>query len=360
MKVVVVGAGYAGTLAANRLAKKVRGARVTVVNPRPEFVERVRLHQRVAGTSDAVAPLASMLSGGVELHVGAVDKIGEDSVALEGGGSLDFDYLFLAVGSTVRPLPGTVPVGTWEGAERAGAALAGLARGSAVTVIGGGATGIETAAEIAAARPDVRVRLVGSSVAADFSGAARRRVLAGLARLNVETVEESVVEVDPGEGEFGGVLRLASGAALSSDLTLWAIVSGVPDLAARSGLTVDAQGRAVVDDCLRSVDNDRIFVVGDCAAVPGTRFACQSAGPQGAVAVNNLARLLKGRAPEPYAMRYVARGVTLGREEAVAQFTHRDDTLRGGYLAGRTAARVKELGSRGAKYGARAGTGLGS
>lgn len=255
---------------------------------------------------------------------------------------------------------GTVPIGTWEGAERAGAALAALAPGSTVTVVGGGATGIETAAEIAVGRPDVRVRLIGSSVGEDFSRTPRQHVLAGLDRLNVDVQEDGVTEVAEGTREFDGVLRLESGAELPSDLTLWGIVSGVPVLAARSGLAVDAEGRALVDDCLRSVDNDRIFVVGDCAAVPGTRFACQSAGPQGAQAVNNLALLLKGRAPQPYAVRYVARAVTLGRRDAVAQFTHRDDTLRRGYLTGRTAARIKEMGSRGAKYGARTGSGLGT
>ncbi|MYW14884.1 dehydrogenase, partial [Streptomyces sp. SID2955] len=38
MKVVVVGAGYAGTLAANRIARRLRSAAVTVINPRPDFV----------------------------------------------------------------------------------------------------------------------------------------------------------------------------------------------------------------------------------------------------------------------------------------------------------------------------------
>src|SRR5437016_4506761 len=45
MKIVVVGAGYAGMLAPNRLVKKVKAAEITVINPRPGFVERVRLHQ---------------------------------------------------------------------------------------------------------------------------------------------------------------------------------------------------------------------------------------------------------------------------------------------------------------------------
>ncbi|AZM90651.1 FAD-dependent oxidoreductase [Streptomyces sp. W1SF4] len=351
MKVVVVGAGYAGMLAANRIAKKVRGAEITVVNPRAEFVERVRLHQQVAGTAAVATPLTSMLRPGITVRVATVEEVGDGRVTLAGGETLDFDHAFLAVGSTVRAMEGTVPVGTWEGAERARAQLDALPAGSTVTVVGGGATGIETAAEIAEARPGLRVRIIGPSVADGFSDRARTKARAGLERLGVEVVDDTVT------GVVDGTVRLGSGVEAVSDLTLWAIVSDVPDLAARSGLTVDARGRALVDECLRSVDDGRIFVVGDCAAVPGARFACALATPQAAHAADTLVRLIGGREPEPYALRYVARAVTLGRKGAVAQFTHRDDTLRRACLTGRTAVVLKELAARGGRYGARTGVG---
>ena len=44
-RVVVIGGGYAGTMAANRLVRP--DINVTLVNPRPAFVERIRLHQHV-------------------------------------------------------------------------------------------------------------------------------------------------------------------------------------------------------------------------------------------------------------------------------------------------------------------------
>ncbi|WP_030265283.1 NAD(P)/FAD-dependent oxidoreductase [Streptomyces violens] len=350
MRVVVVGAGYAGVLAANRVAGKVKAAEITVVNPRPEFVERVRLHEQVAGTGVAATPLASMLREGVDVRVGVVDKIGDGQVTLDDGGSVDFDHLVLAVGSTVAPLPGTVAVGTWEGAEEARGALAGLARGKVVTVIGGGLTGIETAAEIAYGRPDLRVRIVGPTIAASLSAGARERVRAGLDRLGVEVVEDSVERIDPGE------VRLRSGSSVASDLTLWAVIGSVPDLAARSGLEVEGDGRAVVDEYLRSVSDPRIFVVGDCAAVPGARAACATALPQGAHAADTLARVMQGREPEPYSMGYVGQALSLGRRDGVLQASRRDDTVRRFYLAGRTASVVKERICRYAKYGARTAT----
>jgi NADH dehydrogenase FAD-containing subunit len=124
MRLVVVGAGYAGTIAANRLAKRVRAAQITVINPRADFVELVRLHEQIAGTAAAATPLASMLREGVTTRVDTVDKIGDGQVTLGDGAGLDFDYLFLAGGSTVASLPGTVAVGTWEGAAVPGSRAA--------------------------------------------------------------------------------------------------------------------------------------------------------------------------------------------------------------------------------------------
>lgn len=362
MRIVVAGAGYAGTLAANRLAKKVPGAEVVVVNPRADFVERVRLHQHVAGTGTVATPLAEMLRGGVGVRLAAVEKVGDGGVTLDSGESVDFDYLVLAVGSTVSPPAGTVPVGTWEGAECARAALALLPPGATVTVIGTGATGIETAAEIADGRPDLGVRLVGNRLAATFSDGARRRVRAGLERLKVPVVEDTVTEVLRGQGEAGADRLLLrhrsgeSGGGVSSDLTLWAVLGSIPDLAGRSGLEVDERGRAVVDAYLRSVSDPRIFVVGDCAAVPGSRAACQTAGPQGAHAADTLARVIRGRTLKPYSMGYFGTGLTLGRRDGVIQLSRRDDSARRQYLAGRPAVVVKEGATLGAKYGSRTAT----
>ena len=50
--IVVIGGGYAGTLAANHLRLRA-DVEITLVNPRPVFVERIRLHQLAAGSGTA-------------------------------------------------------------------------------------------------------------------------------------------------------------------------------------------------------------------------------------------------------------------------------------------------------------------
>ncbi|MGW5922765.1 NAD(P)/FAD-dependent oxidoreductase [Nocardia fluminea] len=349
MDIVVIGAGYAGTVAANRLNKKVPDARITVVNPRGDFIERVRLHEQLAGSGAAARPLTEMLRDSIAVEIANVDKIGDGAVSLDDGRSLSFDHAILAAGSVASPLPGAIAVDTWEGAEQARIALAAVPADGFVTVIGGGLTGIETTAEIAEARPDLRVRLASETVAGALSAGAQRHIRDALARWNVEIVPDRVAEID------GTTLRLRSGTELDSDLTLWAIISAVPELAARSGLAVDLDGRALVDAYLRSITDSRVFVVGDCAAVPGMRMACATAAPQGAHAADTLARMSKGREPRPFSLGYSGQGLSLGRHDGLVQATDRNDVARRLYLGGSVASFAKERISRYAAYASRTG-----
>jgi NADH dehydrogenase FAD-containing subunit len=56
--VAIIGAGYAGVLAANRLrssltAEETGRVRVVMINRTSDFVERIRLHEVAAGTIEA-------------------------------------------------------------------------------------------------------------------------------------------------------------------------------------------------------------------------------------------------------------------------------------------------------------------
>ncbi|NED66493.1 NAD-binding protein, partial [Streptomyces sp. SID10244] len=61
-QIVVLGGGYAGTMAANRLSAEGTAAEITVVNARPRFVHRIRLHQWIAGTGTAEEDYRHVLS----------------------------------------------------------------------------------------------------------------------------------------------------------------------------------------------------------------------------------------------------------------------------------------------------------
>ncbi len=353
MKVVIVGAGYAGTIAANRLARRLDDAQITVVNPRPLFVERVRLHEQLSGHANAATDLSRMLHTGISTRVGTALKVNAGAVTLNDGGELEYDYAIVAVGSRSEPLPGAIAMTTWDAAEQARGAVETLGAGCTVTVIGSGLTGIESAAELAESRPDLNVRVVGTQLGPSLSNGARARVRKGLEHLGVEVVTGKVRAVAQTAGPQTQPVTLESGEELPSDLSLWAVVSGVPDLVYDSNLRVNDEGRAVVDDFLRSVDDQRIFVVGDCAAVPGARMACATAAPQGAHAADTLIRMVSGREPKRYSMGYVGQAVSLGRHDGVIQMVRRDDSPRDLHISGRSAAFVKERICRYAKRGTR-------
>src|SRR5690242_19960763 len=93
-RVLVIGGGYAGVMAANRLTSRDELA-VALVNPRPHFVERIRLHQLVAETGDAAVDYRRVLNDRVRLVVGSVERIDTAArrVSLASGATLDYDYL---------------------------------------------------------------------------------------------------------------------------------------------------------------------------------------------------------------------------------------------------------------------------
>ncbi|MYS42248.1 FAD-dependent oxidoreductase, partial [Streptomyces sp. SID5998] len=80
-RIIVLGAGHAGAIAAGRLARRLRRDDVSLVlvNAEPDFVERVRLHQLAAGQDLRPRPLAEMFAGtGVDLRIARVTAVDAD------------------------------------------------------------------------------------------------------------------------------------------------------------------------------------------------------------------------------------------------------------------------------------------
>jgi NADH dehydrogenase len=345
-KVVVIGGGYAGAVAANRLRLR-RDIEITLVNPRPQFVERMRLHQFVAGTHEAAIGYDTLLGAGVRFVVDRAVRIDTAArmVELSSGRALGYDYLVYAVGSTATvpaSVPGAAefayPIAEYEHAQRLRAALGEVPVEAPVVVVGGGLTGIETAAELVEQGRTVTI-VSGDRLAANFSNPARRSVAKWLAGNGVDVREEVRVR----EVRRDGVV-LADGEVLPSALTIWTAGFGVPELASHSGLRTDELGRLLTDETLTSIDDDRIVAAGDAVAPSGRplRMSCYAAQPLGAQAADNVLARIAGSEPSVLDVAFVACTVGLGSRAGVMQFSRRDDTPVPMYLGGRVAGQIKE------------------
>ncbi|WP_278261712.1 FAD-dependent oxidoreductase [Nocardia sp. AG03] len=348
-RIVVLGAGYAGLAAARGLARSMRGARITVVDTRAEFVERVRLHQAVAGQRVRRWDLRKMLGDkGIEFIQARVTDLDPAArrVRLDTGTELAYDTLVYALGSAAdRSVPGVVEharcLATPEDVRTLPA--------GPVVVVGAGATGIELAAELAEAHPESLVTLLGvRAPGAWLSARAVERIGGALADLGVEIrTEAKVVEVLP-----EGVL-LADGTVVPAATVVWTAGFTVPDLARRAGLEVDEHGRVRTDETLRSRSHPAVYAAGDAALMTGPgdrplRMACATAIPTGGYLARAIAARARGAEPKPMRFRYYLQCLSLGRRAAVIQVLTPDDRPARTVLHGRLGAWVKELIVRGA------------
>jgi len=353
--VIVIGGGYAGTLAAVRLAGRGKDrVRVTLLSGDGVLTQRLRLHQVAAGQRVA-APDLDRLTGprvtvvrgwatGLDTARGRVRYAGE-----RGSGALPYDRVVLATGSLVDtgPVPGAGRYAhTLSGpaaARRLHEAFRALPPGAALTVAGGGLTGIEAVTELAAARPDLRVRLVTSGPLGDWMAPAGRTYLTGaLRRRGIEVIDGATVTAVEADR------LLAGGTAIPHDLAVWCGGFTCPPLAADAGLATDARGAAVTDAALRSVSHPEICAVGDAGAPPlpggtGYQMTCQAGVPAAAHAADVIDAERRGRTPEPFDFGYIHRPLSLGRGDGLIQFMRRDDTPRDRVLTGRAAAAYKEI-----------------
>ncbi|QGN47409.1 NAD(P)/FAD-dependent oxidoreductase [Micromonospora sp. WMMD558] len=346
--VVVAGGGYAGVMAANRLTQR-DGVTVTLVNPRPTFVERIRLHQLVGGSDDAVVDYQEVLGEGVRLVVDTVTRIdaAERSVTLAAGGTVGYDYLIYAVGSgSADPgVPGAAefayPIASLEEAQRLRPVVDALPGTASVTVVGAGPTGIETAAELAEAGRTVTL-VCGGVLGPYLHPRGRRSVAKRLARLGVAVLDGPGAKVTAVTRD---AVQLGDGRELPSTVTVWTAGFGVPDLAGRSGLSTDALGRLLTDETLTSVDDVRIVAAGDSAAPSDLpfRMSCQAATRIGAHAADTVLARIAGEQPAPINLGFFGQCISLGRRAGIFQFAARDDTANGLYVGGGPGAKLKEF-----------------
>ncbi|WP_405924616.1 NAD(P)/FAD-dependent oxidoreductase [Streptomyces sp. NBC_00035] len=365
-RIIVLGAGYTGAIAAGRLAKRLRreDVAITLVNAEPDFVERVRMHQLAVGRNLTPRPFSEMFAGtGVELKLAKVTGVDVDrkTVAVldaNGAEELEYDSLVYALGSgwNDQGVPGTTEhahqIASRPGALRLRERLAGLDAGETVAVVGGGLTGVEAATEIAEARPDLDVVLAARGGLGDWlSPKGSRHLRKVFDKLGITVHEHAAVAAVQADR-----IATVDGRSIPASVTVWTTGFAVHPIAKATTLEVTGTGQIVVDRTMRSVSHPDVYAIGDAARVMGPgdkplRMSCASGVPtawQAADAITG--RLTGGKLPN-VPIRYYNQCISLGRKEGLIQYVTADDRAVRAALTGRVAAVYKELICKGAAWG---------
>jgi NADH dehydrogenase len=291
-------------------------------------------------------------AGGFVRRYGAIFRRGElaaiDSASrrlkLTNGRELGYDYLILATGvsASYYGLKGaaenTFGLYTRTDAivlrDHLMAAFERLSVDSGdltVTVVGGGATGVELAGTLAELRgtvlgatfPDVdpdrvHVRLVemAPSLLGPFDEKLREYAKAQLLRRGVDVrLKTRISEVTDSR------VRLVDSEDLPSDITVWAAGVAASQAVAGWGVPQGKHGRILVGPDLRVQGQDRIFAVGDVAINPDdpTPQLAQPALQMGRHAAAQILRLEGKSATEPFKYHDKGTMATIGRRSAVVQ-----------------------------------------
>ncbi|UQR62355.1 NAD(P)/FAD-dependent oxidoreductase [Bradyrhizobium sp. C-145] len=353
MRLVIIGAGFAGMYAALSAARlrDIKGAspeelEIALVAPEPTLVVRPRLYEPKPETM--TAPLLDVLNAIDVVHVqGSAETVDTKSrmvqIATNKGTrkTLSYDRLVVATGSRLfRPnIPGLAEhgfsVASLDDAVALDKHLHSLPKRPAVNgrdtvvVAGGGFTGIEAATEMptrlrailgSGAKPRVIIVERNPAIAPDMGEGPRPVIEEALRKVGVEIrVGVGVAALDK-----SGV-TLSNGDHIETETVIWAAGIRAAPLTQQIPAERDSFGRLLVDPCLRVPGVPDVFATGDAARAACddegnyALMSCQHATRMGAFAGNNAAAELLGVPTKRYHQKAYVTCLDLG--EAGALFT---------------------------------------
>lgn len=360
--IVILGAGYAGIMAAQRLAHltDARQAQITLISASAYFVERIRLHQVATSQSIRSHRISDMLNRKrvtfIQANVTAIDAAHKQVTISPVDGTippslekLPYDTLVYALGSmnSATSVPGAAEYGyilNGDAIMRLQAVLPTIAeqRGK-VIVVGGGLTGIEIATELKDTYPALSVEMITQSAfGGDLSPKGQRALYNHFQKAGI-TVREGacVVRIESNK------VVLSTGAVIPCAAVVWTVGFNVSPLAKEAGIAVNELGQLQTDATLRSRSHPEIFGVGDAATTllksgDPQRMGCVTAIPMGAHVAANVTASIKGEALQAFRFGYAIRCISLGRRAGLVQRVDADDHPIDRVFTGHLAAFIKE------------------
>ena len=281
--IVLLGAGHAHLQMLTQLAAQpLPGTVVTLVAPHPHQMVAAMVPGFVVGhyapkdLTIALQPLVQRVGiRWMTQRVTALDAT-HQTLQLDDGSNLRFDWLSVNTSPTQdrlrveKMIPGANEHALFVRPLEAFAALwprvteMGDARPLRITVIGGGAGGVELAFAVRQRLPSAAVTLLcgHSPPAAHCTRRMQERVTGLLKQRNITVLQELAVEIK------SGFVHLGCGADLACDVPLLATGSLPPPWLADSGLALNDDGFIAADASHRSTSHSYIFATGDICGAP--------------------------------------------------------------------------------------------
>lgn len=279
MKVLVVGAGPAGTRCAVRVAERVPGAEVTLCGAEAALpYDRVGLSNLLANEKTVpqliTHDLAALRAQGIRFRpatpIARLDREAREAVT-RNGERIAYDRAVIATGSrAIRlPVPGAELDGvlTYRTMNDVRAMMAAARKGGSAIVVGGGLLGLEAAAGLALRGMKVTVLHVMDWVMErQLDAGAGALVARRMGARGIRFEMPAQLAAIEGEERVTGV-RLADGRLLRAGIVVMAV--GIrPDTALAKDSGLEVKRGIVVDAAMRSSDPD-VLAIGECAEVEG-------------------------------------------------------------------------------------------
>ncbi|MGH2457808.1 MAG: NAD(P)/FAD-dependent oxidoreductase [Chloroflexota bacterium] len=358
-RIVVLGAGFAGLAAARTLAAHTRDAQVLLIDQHNYHLFTPPLFQVAtcaASPYDIAFPVRAFAGPrGIAFRQSTVTGIDFDSRQVHlGDGTVPYDHLIVALGSTTNFFHNqaaqehALPLKALEDAvalrhhvlgvlEQASRTPSPEERRALLTValVGGGSTGVETAAAlidllrrvVPAEYPgldphDVRVLVIESE--GKLLGHMGER-LAAIALAKLQSMGVEVWLNTRAKAVGTGFLATEDGRTVKAQTIVWTAGVRTPDVVAHLIVPHGHAGSLMIDECLRLQGHPEVYAVGDNAAVEDARthqpvpLLAQAAIQEGEAAASNLLRALRGEPPVPFRYRSLGNAVSLGRSEGVVE-----------------------------------------
>ncbi|WP_281889350.1 NAD(P)/FAD-dependent oxidoreductase [Paenibacillus sp. YYML68] len=161
-----------------------------------------------------------------------------------------------------------------------------------VTIVGGGLSGVEMAAELRESRPDLNIRILdrGASILSPFPEKLQRFVREWMLEHEIEL--RSHVSLSRLEN---GVLYNGE-ETIRTDITIWTAGIQPSPIVQQMNLEKDAMGRLIINQYHQLPSYPEVYIVGDCASLPFSPSG-QAAGAQGKQVGDIIKALWKNETP---------------------------------------------------------------